>query len=306
MIDNSFKVDMLLGTGGSSRVYSCFDPSGDHKAVKIIRKDKQFSPRLMQELLINEDQVMQIMKEHPNVLNTYGINLNGLLEVDGKYEDIMYCIIELARKGSIKTFVKKAGCLEESICKFYFVQLANALSFLHSHDIAHMDVKLDNILLDENYNLKIADLGTCVSLQNGYTTKRCGTKHYMAPEITENNGVFNAFKSDAYSLGVTLFMLLTGQYPTLSDFTTLTQDSEDEEMQMSEHQFGLSLQNVSAECRDLLSKLLCKDSEKRSTVFDILDHPWVTNSSDMASASEVYSEMSAREEFIIAKHLAKN
>ena len=90
MIDNSFKLDMLLGTGGSSKVYSCYDPAGDLYAVKIIRKDKQFSDSLAQSLLNTEIDIMQEMIDHPNILNGYSLNLEGFLDTNGNVEPIMY------------------------------------------------------------------------------------------------------------------------------------------------------------------------------------------------------------------------
>lgn len=309
MIDNSFKLDMLLGTGGSSRVYSCYDPSGELHAVKIIRKDKNFSQKLSESLLQTEYQIMQEMAAHPNILNSLYANLEGKFEVDGKQEQIMYCLIELASKGTIKTFIKKSGCLEEGICKFYFLQLANALSFMHDHNYAHMDVKLDNILLDQNFNIKLADLGTCVRTQEGYTNKRCGTKQYIAPEVSEglSGEIFNAFKADAYSLGVTLFAMLTGTFPNSTEHTSLTNDSSDNDQEIDTSKgSNLLLSHVSEECRDLLFCLLSEDPHKRFSVIEALAHPWVVNQENSASSSNVYLEMSAREDYIVDNFATKS
>lgn len=160
MIDGNFKVDMLLGTGGSSKVYSCYDAEGSLYAVKIIKKEQRFSQGLGKTLLQTEINAMQQMQDHPNILNGFYSNDSGVLDFKGQQQEIMYCIIELAKKGAFKTFIKRSGCFEEGIVRFYATQIANALGYIHSQGYAHMDIKVDNILLDENFNTKIADLGT--------------------------------------------------------------------------------------------------------------------------------------------------
>ena len=89
---------------------------------------------------------------------------------------------------------------------------------MHSLGYAHLDVKLENILLDEFFNIKIADMGSCenVALTMGNSGKRRGTILYMAPEVVNlaKNGSFNAFAADVYSLGISIFVMLTGEFPT--------------------------------------------------------------------------------------------
>jgi len=304
MIDNSFKLDMLLGTGGSSKVYSCYDPTGELYAVKIIRKDKKFSNTLAKSLLETEINIMQEMYEHPNILNGYSLNTEGVFEANGKFEQIMYCIIELAKKGTIKTFIRRSGCLEENICRFYAIQIANAVAYLHSKDYAHMDVKVDNILLEENFNCKLADMGTCVKTQNGMTTRRCGTKQYMAPEMLEGHKEtsYSAFKSDAYSLGVTIYVMLTGKFPNSNESTTLTNDSSCRSVDSDTTKEDILLSCISDECKDLLERLLSVDPAKRPSVTEILEHPWLANTGECVSPSDIFLEMKAREDYIVGNH----
>eukprot|EP00344_Euplotes_crassus_P008061 CAMPEP_0196999362 /NCGR_PEP_ID=MMETSP1380-20130617/4571_1 /TAXON_ID=5936 /ORGANISM="Euplotes crassus, Strain CT5" /LENGTH=149 /DNA_ID=CAMNT_0042416273 /DNA_START=323 /DNA_END=772 /DNA_ORIENTATION=- len=137
--------------------------------------------------------------------------------------------MELAKKGAIKTFIQKSGHFDEEIVKFYAIQITNSLAYLHSKGYAHMDVKVDNILLDENYNSKLADLGVGVKTDFGYASSRCGTKQYIAPEILKKSSddQFNAFKADAYSLGVTLYVMLTGNFPSTAESTLFTGEISD-------------------------------------------------------------------------------
>lgn len=302
VIDGNFKIDMLLGTGGSSKVYSCYDPAGNLYAAKVIRTDRKFSEGLGKTLLETEIKAMQLLQDHPNVLDGFYVNTSGILDSAGKKEEIMYCIIELAKKGAIKTFVKKSGCFEEAIVRFYAVQICNALSHIHSKGLAHMDIKVDNILLDENYNAKIADLGTCAETEFGYTSRRCGTKQYMAPEILkgDSDSKFNAFKSDAYSLGVTLYVMLTDNFPSSGESTILTEESGNFSADVNESKDSKCLlSHLSEDCKDFMSSLLNEDPMKRPSIADALDHPWISNCSEPIPEFEVYMEMKAREDYIV-------
>ena len=89
---------------------------------------------------------------------------------------------------------------------------------MHSLGYAHLDIKLENILLDEFFNIKLADMGICenVAQTMGYSHRRKGTVNYMAPEVVSltKNDTYSAFAADVYSLGVTIYIMLTGEFPT--------------------------------------------------------------------------------------------
>ena len=125
-----------------------------------------------------------------------------------------------------------------------------------------MDIKLENILLDEHYNIKLADFGTTIEIDNaeGLTKKRCGTRLYMAPEIKDGKyeECFSAFKSDIYSLGVTLYVMITGEFPsdknTSSDYTGTTGELKNAQQILSKKSIEIEegLDFISEECSDLL------------------------------------------------------
>lgn len=90
--------------------------------------------------------------------------------------------------------------------------ILSSLSYIHKQEVLHRDIKLDNILLDKNNNLKLCDFGISLMIKNNqYYTDRCGTPAYIAPEIIKSK--YKGFKSDYWSLGVTLFILLTASPP---------------------------------------------------------------------------------------------
>ena len=199
-------LEKLMGQGGSSIVYQATDIKTNSKvAIKILRKDKSFSQEKGTKILETEHLKMKLVEGHPNILNTYSSNTTGVSDIESDFCDTMYNVIELAEKGSLSSIIKHTGGLSENLAKFYFVQIWHAIAHIHSFGIAHMDIKLSNILLDKFFNMKVADLGISidVSQTGGEADSIRGTLWYMAPEVSHllPTETYNAYKADVYSLG---------------------------------------------------------------------------------------------------------
>lgn len=131
-----------------------------------------------------------------------------------------------------------------------------------------MDIKLENILLDDLFNIKLADLGTAVEISEtiGFTNKRRGTPYYMAPELQnkEPEEMIDATISDVYSLGVCLHLLLTGEFPREHQFgeqnsSLDTESSGDIQDSSIDEQVKGRLQYLSQDARELLENMLEKN-----------------------------------------------
>jgi len=100
------------------------------------------------------------------------------------------------------------------------LQIASAVKHLHDHNVAHLDIKPNNVLLDSNFNAKLSDFGVAQLMGSKveHITPKIGTKNYMAPEIsnTKKDHGYNPFSADVYSLGVLFHVLLKGELPTNS------------------------------------------------------------------------------------------
>lgn len=304
MIDNTFALTQLMGVGGSSKVYSATGSDGNEYALKIIRKDKGYSDELAKRLVQNEFDVMSKLGEHPNIVNALGFNCEGTANlVDGQHA-IRYLVLEKCKNGSLSTIIRQTGPLEENITKFLFVQLCSALQHVHSQNFVHMDVKLENILLDDYFNLKLADLGTAIDVSEnlGYTNKRRGTPYYMAPEVDnkKSNDMIDATISDVYSLGVCLYLLLTGEFPTKHSFEEESSVETDDSGSISEHSEKVSkgpLSHLSDEVRDLLEDMLEENPFFRLSLEEVISHPWM-ETFNQGIENEVYLEMSSRLNFV--------
>lgn len=126
----------------------------------------------------------------------------------------MYNLLEFASNSCLATYLQRTGGLEESVARFYFRQLVSAVGYMHDLNVAHLDIKPQNILLDENFNVKLADFGIAQMTTDSdkTSTKRRGTNQYMAPEVEDfsRKDAFDVCKADVYSLGVTLYVMLYG------------------------------------------------------------------------------------------------
>jgi len=213
--------------------------------------------------------------------------------------------MEYCENGSLNTIIKKTGAIEENIARFIFTQLSSAVHFLHSKNFSHLDIKLENTLLDSFFNIKLADFGSGVSLvkTKGHTDHRVGTPLYMAPEIKDlqKGETFEGLKADIYSLGVTLCLLLLGEIP--STFTSSKSSStvgssdmtDDEPMSDIDQENQFCKENyLSSECRDLLAWMMQKDPQKRPTIDEVLSHNWIASESFDGLQYSVYEEMQSR------------
>jgi serine/threonine protein kinase len=115
--------------------------------------------------------------------------------------------------GDLLSFVRKRSKLNETTAKFIFRQIIEALQIIHSHNIVHRDIKLDNILIDLQNNIKICDFGVSKQIRKcDVMHDQCGTPAYISPEILKNQG-YEGFGVDVWSAGVVLYAMLSGTVP---------------------------------------------------------------------------------------------
>jgi len=196
---------------------------------------------------------------HPNIVH-------WLAEYEDENE---YCmVLELCRGGNLYDWVTASR--KTGVARSYFQQVAKGLSFLHQQGLCHLNLGLENLLLDKE-SVKIANFVYARPALHPLTVSvdtLPGHKQYMAPEVF-NLGPFDGRKADMWSLGVILFALLTGvlpfQLPCASDptFCGVTQGKVISELR------------VAPAATDLLSKLLSLSPASRPSAEDVLDHEWL-------------------------------
>ena len=222
-------------------------------------------------------------------------NITKILEVFND-EEYMLIIMEYINGGNLFSFVKKRRKLSEKMAKFLFRQIILGIQHIHSKNVVHRDIKLENLLIDFNNNVKICDfgIGKVLNSENEILYDKCGTPMYMAPEIilsTKEKG-YKGFPVDIWSSGITLYIMLSGDLP----FNIKKKKEKKENISLNSIKINnnaylqnqiinfnpKAIENISEEAQDLLQGLLNKDPTKRLTCEQILNHPWLKHSNDFS------------------------
>ncbi|XP_054585318.1 serine/threonine-protein kinase MARK2-like [Eptesicus fuscus] len=195
-------------------------------------------------------------------------NITELFEVIAT-PDKLYLIMEHVREGDLREHLENHGPLSERQARAAFRQVVSALRYCHQRGIAHRDLKPDNILLDEARTVRLADFGFSRRVSDDCKLSTfCGTFHYMAPELLQREP-YDGRRADVWSLGVTLYRTLTGTVPFHADSFAKMRD------QVLAGQFEVP-PFMTRKGSNFLKTLLTVDPSQRSTLEEVMQHPWLT------------------------------
>ncbi|XP_054544939.1 MAP/microtubule affinity-regulating kinase 3-like [Talpa occidentalis] len=243
-----------LGEGAHAKVKLARHlPTGTEVAIKIIPKSG-----IPQRFLDREVACMKVLR-HPNVLQLFQV-------VDTEKEVVL--VLERAHGGDLQDHLLKSGRLGEVEARRLFQQMLAALSHCHARGVAHRDLKPENLLLDKHQNLKLSDFGLSAQFSGAALLQTaCGSPQFMAPEILLHK-LYSGPAADVWSLGVVLYNMVTGELPfkgtSLGELRTRVLSGVYQEPRY-----------LSQDCRDLLKNMMTLDPQSRSTLDDIIQHPWV-------------------------------
>lgn len=194
----------MIGGGGMSNVYLAHDMILDRDvAIKVLRYDFSNEEELRRRF--QREALSATSLTHPHIVNIYDV---------GEDEDIHYIVMEYVKGETLKQYIQQKAPISPVKSVSIMKQLTSAISTAHNNHIIHRDIKPQNILLDEQENVKITDFGIAMALSaTSYTQTNSvlGTVHYLSPE--QARGGTATKQSDIYALGIVLFELLTGQLP---------------------------------------------------------------------------------------------
>lgn len=207
-INDRYEIIQTIGEGGMANVYLAHDLILDRDvAIKVLRGDlagdEKFVRRFQREAL-NASSL-----SHPNIVEMYDVG-----EDNGTY----YIVMEYIKGKTLKQLIKKRGALTISECIDIMLQLTEGVDHAHASYIIHRDLKPQNIMIQDNGEIKITDFGIAMALNNTQLTQTnsvMGSVHYLPPEQASGKGA--TVKSDIYSMGIMLFELLTGNLPFKGD-----------------------------------------------------------------------------------------
>jgi len=226
----------------------------------VIKKIPQSTPARM---ITNEVKAGKIIGTHQNVA--------GLLQYNEKI-DFHYLVFQHIQGQDLFSYLEKLNFSPrtEAEARSTITQILSGLKHIHAQNIAHRDVKLENILIDNRGRVYVIDLGLCAFIEDGRLCRDwCGSDNYLAPEIVRRIP-YNGFKADVFSTGVVLFALLFGVFP----FENLRVNGV-QSLRTLKVRFPSDVK-VSQSAKELLLKMLEDDAEKRYTIDDVLKHEWIT------------------------------
>ena len=216
MIDNKYKELKDLSSGSYGKVCRCSAVKANNMpvAVKVYGKNQNESDGDVRHFQ-SECEALSLLT-HSNIVNLIEYNESGTrIDEVGNKTNVRYAVLELAENGNLLDYVIDKS-MDDRIVRYYFAQLLRAVEFMHNWGLWHRDLKLENILLDSHYNIKVSDFGFATSLEGSNSDNKLyeckGTLRYMAPEIFKGTGYLGR-SVDIFALGVILFSMKTGRPP---------------------------------------------------------------------------------------------
>ncbi|KAM4691008.1 MAP/microtubule affinity-regulating kinase 3 isoform 2-T2 [Rhinophrynus dorsalis] len=230
--------------------------TGREVAIKIIDKT-QLNPTSLQKLF-REVRIMKILN-HPNIVKLFEV-----IET----EKTLYLVMEYASGGEVFDYLVAHGRMKEKEARAKFRQIVSAVQYCHQKHIVHRDLKAENLLLDADMNIKIADFG----FSNEFTVGNkldtfCGSPPYAAPELFQGKK-YDGPEVDVWSLGVILYTLVSGSLP----FDGQNLKELRERVLRGKYRIPFYM---STDCENLLKRFLVLNPSKRGTLEQIMKDRWI-------------------------------
>ena len=207
-IANRYEIVGQVGTGGMSDVYKAKDHAlGRYVAIKVLKSEFSEDTNFVSKFR-TEAQSAAVL-EHPNIVNIYDV---------GSENGIHYIVMEYVEGITLKTYIEKKGQLTYKEALSIAIQVGRGIQAAHAKNIVHRDIKPQNIIISTDGKVKVTDFGIArAASSNTINSSVMGSVHYSSPE--QARGGYSDYKSDIYSLGITLYEMLTGTVPFDGDST---------------------------------------------------------------------------------------
>ena len=176
-------------------------------AVKVLKREFREDASFVRKFQTESQSAAGLL--HPNVVNVYDV---------GEDRGLYYIVMELVEGITLKEYIQKKGRLTTKEVISIAVQVCSAMEMAHSHNIVHRDIKPQNIMISKEGKVKVTDFGIAkATSSNTISTNVMGSVHYTSPE--QARGGYSDAKSDIYSLGITMYEMITGELPFDGDST---------------------------------------------------------------------------------------
>ena len=297
---NQLYILKLIGEGATSFVYLAQDKYKKEYALKLYKNTEAYYNEINKiRKILPSKYIVKLISCGQGFLQRGYSYLSYKLFNHFQTGPVEYGLFEYLKNGELQNYVfllKKK--FSEEIAKKIFLDILLALEACHENGISHGDIKLQNILLNSNFNIKLIDLGFSRKIKEGLIYEITGSKYYNAPEMFScaTKG-YDGVLADIFSLGVVLFVLVMGFYPfdkpnitdsrykliSKKDFNNFWKKCEQKKIFSSN-----TLSGVSPAFKDLFEKMICPKPNERISLGQIKKHCWLK---DLVNLYGEYSEM---------------
>ncbi|XP_016157263.1 PREDICTED: serine/threonine-protein kinase PLK1 [Ficedula albicollis] len=250
----------FLGKGGFARCYELAEAEGrDVFAGKVVPKSLLVKPH-------QKEKMSMEIAIHRSLSHRHVVGFQGFFEDD----DFVYVVLELCRRRSLLELHKRRKALSEPEVRYYLRQTILGCQYLHSHRVIHRDLKLGNLFLSDDMEVKIGDFGLATKVEYDGERKKtlCGTPNYIAPEVLGKKG--HSFEVDIWSIGCIMYTLLVGKPP----FETSCLKDTYIRIKKNEYTIPKHINPVAA---SLIQKMLRSDPATRPTIDELLNDEFFTS-----------------------------
>jgi len=248
-IGERYEIIERVGSGGMSDVYKAKDHKlGRFVAIKVLKQEFSEDKSFVSKFKIEAQSAAGLA--HPNIVNIFDV---------GEDNGLYYIVMELIEGITLKTYISRKGTLPVKEAVSIAVQVAQGIEAAHNNHIIHRDIKPQNIMISKEGKVKVTDFGIArAASTNTINSNAMGSVHYISPEQARNGYVDE--KSDIYSLGITLFEMITGSVPFEGDSTVTIalQHVQDELPSMS-----TLVENVPVSVDKIVEKCTQKKPDRR-------------------------------------------
>ncbi|XP_022828856.1 testis-specific serine/threonine-protein kinase 6-like [Spodoptera litura] len=266
--EKGFILEKMVGEGSYAKVYKSTHMVDETRhavlACKVI--DTAQAPRDYLTKFLPRELDVLIRINHPHI-----VNVSHIFQRRAKY----FIFLRFAENGDLLDFLTQNGAVPENQSRLWMRQIISGIHYIHTMDIAHRDLKCENILITSNYNVKITDFGFArnvrVRAHDIMSETYCGSLSYAAPEVLKGVPYLPKY-ADMWSLGVILYTMLNKALP----FNETSVKKLYEKQVMRKWRFRTSVVNqLSSECKQQVTELMEPDPKSRPCAGSIFNGPWI-------------------------------
>ncbi|XP_025130945.1 serine/threonine-protein kinase PLK1 isoform X2 [Bubalus bubalis] len=250
----------FLGKGGFAKCFEISD--ADTKEVfagKIVPKSLLLKPH-------QKEKMSMEISIHRSLAHQHVVGFHGFFEDN----DFVFVVLELCRRRSLLELHKRRKALTEPEARYYLRQIVLGCQYLHGNRVIHRDLKLGNLFLNEDLEVKIGDFGLATKVEYDGERKKtlCGTPNYIAPEVLSKKG--HSFEVDVWSIGCIMYTLLVGKPPFETSCLKETY------LRIKNNEYSIP-KHINPVASSLIKKMLQPDPTARPTIHELLNDEFFTS-----------------------------